>query len=111
MAPDGNPPDKNPFPPEVGKRAARLGAEVGFSTLFIILGAVFGGLWLDNFLGTRPIIMLILVLGTVPVSLIFTYRMARKAVKDFEESHKSAARENRSAGGQNQSEEGEGKGE
>ncbi len=111
MAPDGKQPDNNRFPPEVGKRAARLGAEVGFSTLFIILGAVFGGLWLDNYLGTRPIIMLILVLGTVPVSLVITYRMARKAVKDFEESHKTAGSQNKAVGGQNQSKEGEGKGE
>lgn len=92
MAPDSKPPvDKRGFG-EVNRRAIRLGSEVGFSTLFLILGAVFGGLWLDGLLGTRPLLTLILVLGTVPVSLYFTFRMARKAVKDFEASHKTANR-------------------
>jgi hypothetical protein len=96
MAPEGNLPDKNGFPKEVGKRAASLGAGVGFSTLFIILVALFGGLWLDNYLGTKPLITLTLVLGTIPISLFLTYRMARKAVKDFEESRKPAKRSNQS---------------
>ena len=96
MAPDGKQPDKNRVPPDVGKRAASLGAEVGFSTLAIILAALFGGLWLDNTLGTKPLITLTLVLGTVPIALFLTYRMARKAVKDFEESRKPAKRSNQS---------------
>lgn len=90
MAPGGKPPEDPRVPAEVSRRAIRLGSEVGFSTLFLILGAVFGGLWLDGLLGTRPLLTLILVLGTVPVSLYLTYRMARKAVKDFEASRKTA---------------------
>lgn len=81
-------PDKPGIPASVGKRAAALGGQIGFTTLFIILGALFGGLWLDNQFGTKPLITLLIVLGTVPVSLFLTYRMARQAVKDYEASHK-----------------------
>jgi hypothetical protein len=82
--------DKPGIPSAVGKRAAALGGQIGFMTLFIILAAVFGGLWLDNLLGTKPLLTLTIVLGTVPVSLYLTYRMARRAVKDYEAEHKPA---------------------
>ncbi len=94
MTPGGNQQDKNKIPAEVGKRAASLGMSVGFSTLFIIFLALAGGLWLDGILHTKPLITLTLVFGSVPVSLYFTYRMARKAVKDFEESRKSESKQN-----------------
>lgn len=92
MNPSGNRPEKKGVPPEVGKRAASLGAEVGFSTLAIILGALFGGLWLDNYFDTRPLLTLALVLGTVPVALVITYMRARQAIRDYEESHKPVDR-------------------
>jgi len=85
VAPSGSPPPG--IPASVGKRAAALGGQIGFTTLFIILGALFGGLWLDNQFGTKPLITVLIVLGTVPFSLFLTYRMARQAIKDYEASH------------------------
>jgi hypothetical protein len=109
-------PDKPGIPASVGKRAAALGGQIGFTTLFIILAALFGGLWLDNQFGTKPLITILIVLGTVPVSLALTYRMARQAIKDYEATHKKpgntpAAETQPAASRNNQSKEGDETGE
>ena len=89
MTRSNKPSENRRIPSSVGKRAVTLGGQIGFLTLFVILAALFGGLWLDNFFGTKPLLTLVLVLGTVPVSLFLTYRMARQAIKDYEAAHKS----------------------
>jgi F0F1-type ATP synthase assembly protein I len=43
---------------------------VGLITLVIILAAVFGGLWLDNHFGTKPLYTLILVIVSMPITLV-----------------------------------------
>ena len=60
---------------------ASLGAQVGVMTIFFVLVAVFGGMWLDKLLGTKPVIMVILVLGSAPLSLTLTYLMAMRTIK------------------------------
>jgi len=62
-------------------RVALVGTEVGCITLLIVLGAVFGGLWLDRVLGTKPVITVILTLASAPLSLVLTYWIAMRAVK------------------------------
>lgn len=44
--------------------------QVGCVTLVIILAAVFGGLWLDAQFQTRPIFTIILLIVSIPVSLL-----------------------------------------
>jgi hypothetical protein len=61
-----------------------VGGEVGCLTLIIVLASVFGGLWLDNLLGTKPLITIILVLASAPLSLVLTFWIAKRAVKDIE---------------------------
>lgn len=58
---------------------AGVAAQVGCLTLIILLGAVLGGLWLDARFQTRPIITILLVLGSIPVSLIFMFVVVRAA--------------------------------
>ena len=60
---------------------ASLGAQVGVVTIIFVLVAVFGGIWLDKLLGTKPVIMVILVLGSAPLSLTITYFMAMRTIK------------------------------
>lgn len=62
-------------------RIALVGGEVGCLTLIIVLGAVFGGLWLDRVLGTKPVLTIILLLGSAPLSLVLTFWIAMRAVK------------------------------
>lgn len=49
--------------------------QVGCLTLVIILLALLAGLWLDSRFDTRPLFVLILVLGSVPVTLYLMVRL------------------------------------
>jgi len=49
--------------------------QVGCLTLVIIAMALFAGLWLDNQFHTKPILTLILVLASVPVTLYLMFRI------------------------------------
>ncbi len=59
---------------------AIVAGQVGCLTLLIVLASIFAGLWLDNRFQTRPIITLILVLVSIPVSLVVMFWVARSAV-------------------------------
>jgi F0F1-type ATP synthase assembly protein I len=49
-------------------------------TLVIIIASLFGGLWLDNTLGTKPLFTLILLLAGIPISVIIMLYVARKTL-------------------------------
>jgi hypothetical protein len=49
---------------------AGIAGQVGCVTLVIILAAVLGGLWLDNHFQTRPVFTLVLIVASIPVSLL-----------------------------------------
>lgn len=57
-----------------------LAGQVGFLTLFIVLAAVLGGLWLDNRFQTRPIITIVLLVASIPVSVVVMLGVVRSAV-------------------------------
>jgi len=54
--------------------------QVGCLTLVIILASVFGGLWLDNYFGTKPVFTLALLFAGIPVSVIVMLVVARKTL-------------------------------
>jgi len=54
--------------------------QVGFLTMLIILAAIGIGLFLDRRFETLPWITLILVLGSIPVSLYITVRTVKRAL-------------------------------
>lgn len=55
--------------------------QVGFLTLLIVLLAVGVGLWLDGVLSTRPLFTLILVLASIPLSLVLTVKTVKRAIQ------------------------------
>lgn len=55
-------------------------AQVGVLTLGIILGALFGGLWLDNYFQTKPVITVVLLVASIPVSLLVMLWVVRKGL-------------------------------
>lgn len=60
---------------------AALVGQVGCLTLVIVLGAVFGGLYLDQQFGSRPWFTLGLVLGSIPISLAVMFFVSRAAIR------------------------------
>ena len=59
--------------------------QVGCLTLIIILASVFGGLWLDNLFGTKPVITLALLFAGIPVSVIVMLVVARRTLARLQE--------------------------
>ncbi len=56
---------------------AGMAGQVGCVTLVIVLAAVLGGLWLDAQFQTRPVITLVLLVVSIPVSLIAMLSIVR----------------------------------
>jgi hypothetical protein len=82
----GDPSSKNPWLSAFNMKTLTVGGEVGCLTLLIVLGAVFGGLWLDNLFDTKPMITVILVLASAPLSLVLTFWVAMRAVRNISSS-------------------------
>ena len=66
--------------------------QVGCLTLVIILGSVFGGLWLDKTFGTKPIFTLILLLAGIPVSVFVMLTVARKTLARLKDKAESESK-------------------
>lgn len=49
--------------------------QVGFLTLFIIVAALLGGLWLDKMFDSKPMFTVVLMIASVPVSLVLMYKV------------------------------------
>ena len=59
--------------------------QVGCLTLVIILASVFGGLWLDNYFGTKPVFTLVLLFAGIPVSVFIMLYVTRKTLARLKE--------------------------
>jgi F0F1-type ATP synthase assembly protein I len=58
---------------------AAVAGQVGCLTLAIIFAALFLGLWLDSRFDSRPWITIVLMIGSVPVTLFLMFWVVRKA--------------------------------
>ena len=64
---------------------AAVTAQVGCLTLVIILGAVFGGLWLDAQYQTKPWFTVGLLIASIPVSLTIIFFVVRLTLNKLKE--------------------------
>ncbi len=79
MASNENPKPKNAqYALNLG--LAGVAGQVGFLTLLIVFAALFGGLWLDRRLETKPLFTILLLIGSVPVTIFVMFRVAMSAV-------------------------------
>lgn len=62
-----------------GVALASAVSQVGCVTVVVILGALVAGLALDNALDTKPVFTLLLVIGSIPISLYLLVRIALSA--------------------------------
>jgi len=100
MSQNSSPPEKNPYSSAFSAKALTVGGEVGCLTLVIVLAAVFGGIWLDRLLGTKPLFTVGLVLISAPLSLVLTVWVAKRAVKDLQPPESSTENKNNSIVGE-----------
>jgi hypothetical protein len=83
MTQANKPPEQRPAQPIIPMKFGEVGVQVAGITLGIVLLSVFGGLWLDRILGTKPILTVILVVSSAPLSLFLTVWVAMRAVRDL----------------------------
>ena len=76
-------PDLKPTFAPFNMSVLALGGQVGCSTLFIVLAAVFGGIWLDRVFDTKPIFTIFFILGSAPLALVLTYWMAMRSIQNL----------------------------
>ncbi len=60
---------------------ASIAGQVGCLTLVIIFVALFAGLWLDGRMNSKPMFTIILLIGSVPVTLFLMFRVVKTATK------------------------------
>jgi F0F1-type ATP synthase assembly protein I len=72
--------------------AFKVISQVGILTLVVIIGAVFGGVFLDRQLGTRPLFTVLLLLVSFPALLYIIYRVALRAVADIHRAAQAQAK-------------------
>lgn len=82
MTTDPNERPKNPVVPVLNQMGS-LAAQIAGLSLVLILGAVFGGQWLDQLLGTGHAILIALVVAIGPLSLFLTFKLAIRAVQNL----------------------------
>jgi hypothetical protein len=63
--------------------------QVGCLTLAVILASVFGGLWLDNTFGTKPVFTLVLLFAGIPLSVLLMLYVSRKALTRLKEKYET----------------------
>jgi len=68
-------PSQEPRSPDLPIALAGLLGQVGCVTLIVVFAALGIGLWLDSQLDSRPVFTLILVLGSVPVTIYLMVRI------------------------------------
>ena len=63
---------------------ASIAGQVGCLTLIIIFGALFAGLWLDGRMDSKPMFTIILLVGSIPVTLFLMFRVVKTATNKIQ---------------------------
>ena len=83
MSQTGEPSDKKTALSSFNLTLAVVTGQVGCLTVAIILAAFLGGRWLDNQLGSDALFTVILMVASVPVTLIVMFWVVRKVTARF----------------------------
>lgn len=87
---------KNRFQYALNLTVIGIFGQVGCLTLVIILLALFGGLWLDGLFDTKPLFTVILMVGSVPVTLFLMFWTVTWATRRIKPLDKKNSTENSS---------------
>ena len=58
-----------------------VGLQVGCLTLFIVFGAIGGGLLLDKHFGTKPVLTAVMLVISAPLALVSTFWLAMREIR------------------------------
>jgi hypothetical protein len=79
------PDQKNPVPQDrqrlVNLTVVALVGQVGCLTLIIVLAAVFGGMWIDSRMNSKPVGTIILVAVSVPLAIFVMLKVVRATLR------------------------------
>jgi F0F1-type ATP synthase assembly protein I len=67
--------------------------QVGCLTLAVVLASVFGGLWLDDQFGTKPVFTLVLLFAGIPLSVILMLFVSRRALARLKDKYDTEEKE------------------
>lgn len=87
--------DKNRAVTAYNLSIAAVGGQVGCLTLLIIFVALFVGLWLDRVLQTKPMFTLLLMIGSVPVTLVAMFWVVRNTTSRLLPGMKQGTQQNK----------------
>lgn len=59
---------------------AVVAGQAGCLTLLVVVIALLAGLWIDNLFDTRPLFTLILVIASIPISLVLMFLVVQTAI-------------------------------
>ena len=79
MSPESDKPAEKREPQKFNFTLAVVVGQVGCLTLLIVLAALFGGIWLDRYLDTQPILTIGLVIISIPVTIVVTLFVVKMA--------------------------------
>ncbi len=60
----------------------RVVVQIALVTCAVIAGALVGGVWLDQVLGTRPWLTVGLLVGSIPVTIVALYHLAMSFARE-----------------------------
>jgi uncharacterized membrane protein len=83
MSQTGKSPEKNTALSRFNLTLAVVAGLVGFLTVFILLVAFLAGRWLDNQFGNDALFTVILMVASVPVTLIVMFWVVRSVTARF----------------------------
>ena len=83
MSPASDQPRKNGANFSYNVAVALILGQVGCLTTIIVIAALFGGLWLDNYFHTKPLFTVGLIVVSVPVTSLMMFWIIRSASSKF----------------------------
>jgi F0F1-type ATP synthase assembly protein I len=89
----GNQSDQNRGQYAFNLTMAAVAGMVGCSTLIIVLAALILGLLLDKNFNTKPLFTVILMIGSVPVTLVIMFWIVRAATSRIKPGNQANARQ------------------
>jgi F0F1-type ATP synthase assembly protein I len=78
MSPDASEPVEKQGQSTFRYTLAAVTGQVGCLTSFLLLAALFGGIWLDNYFDTKPIFTIGLIILSVPITIVAMVWIVKK---------------------------------